>query len=740
MPDHSPPQKNPATPGEVRSLILSIGGMTCASCASRIERKLKGVPGVLEASVNFASQKAYVRADSRLQDFTRLQTEVEKAGYSALPYVPEYRVSQLYQEDRRSLGWRLILGGLLTLPFLAEHLLMLWKPSDHFLTPLLQLILAAPVYFLVGWPFHRQALKGLRHGEITMDTLVWLGSSAAFFSSLSFLAGRPGDIYFDASTLILFFIVLGRYLEVLAKRRANRALELLMNLKPKNAHVMKETTQVDLPVEMVGVGDNLCVRPGESIPVDGDVLEGKGHVDESLLTGESAPVEKRPGDPLFAGTLNGQGTLIMKSLAVGKKTALAQIVRLVEEAQGSKASVQKIADQVASVFVPFVVLLSVMTFLGWVALAGREFSVGFERAIAVLVIACPCALGLAVPIGLMAGIGVAARRSILIRRAEALERSRQVDLVVFDKTGTLTEGKPRLVDLLVMEGFQEEKLLRWGAAIEMGTNHPLASAILREAMVLDLILPKVENLLETPGAGVEGFVEGHQIVIGTKAYVESLEGVTTTPQIRANVEAYRQGGQTVSLMTVDQKVAAILVLEDPPRSDSKEVILQLKKLGVKVHLLTGDGEVVAKKVGERVGVDEVVAEMDPGGKVAYIKSLQAKGLKVAMVGDGYNDAAALAQADLGIALGTGADVAKEAGDMVLVQGGLLKVIEAIKIARGVFSVIQQNLFWAFAYNLVALPLAVFGQVPPALAAGAMALSSLTVVLNALRLYGKKFQG
>jgi P-type Cu+ transporter len=537
--------------------------------------------------------------------------------------------------------------------------------------------------------------------------------------------------------LILFFVTLGRYLEIFTKRRANRAMELLMNLRPKIAHVVKETHQVDVPVEVVGLGDTLSVRPGESIPVDGEVLEGKGRVDESLLTGESVPAEKRPGSKLYGGTLNGTTTLLMKARAVGKDTALARIIRLVEEAQGSKAPVQRTADKVAAIFVPVVLGLALLTAAGWVFLGHRPFVVGLEHAVAVLVIACPCALGLATPIALMAGIGLAAKRSILIRRAEVLEKSRQIDTMVFDKTGTLTEGRPRLVDIMVLDGFEEEKLLRWAAAVEMGTNHPLAAAILKEVMVLDLILPNAAKVVETPGAGLQGFVEGRQVAIGTKAFIESLEGVVPSQQVRANVEAYRQGGQTVSMMTVDGRIAAILVMEDPPRADSKEVIQDLKKLGMKVHLLTGDGEVVALKVGERVGVDVVKANMDPGGKLDYIRELQKQGLKVAMVGDGYNDAAALSAADLGIAMGSGTDVAKEAGDMVLIQGGLRKVIEAIKIARETLSIIRQNLFWAFAYNLVALPVAIFSDVPPSLAALAMSLSSVTVVLNALRLYGKR---
>ena len=732
-------QAEPSSPdGESpsRSVILSVEGMTCASCAARIEKKLKAVPDVKDAVVNFASQKAYVQLGPAFNDLTLLQVAVENAGYSSTPYIPQYRAAKMYESEQTRLGWRLVFSGLMALPFLAQHLFMLF--GSFFLSPLAQFLLAAPVFFLVGWPIHISALKGLRRGDATMDTLISLGTSAAFFGSLPGLAGYPVDLYFDASTLILFFVTLGRTLEIFTKRRANRAMELLMNLKPKVAHVIKETHQVDMPVEMVGRGDNLYIKPGESIPVDGEVIEGKGRVDESLLTGEALPVEKRPGNKLFAGTLNGTTTFLMKAQSVGKDTALARIIRLVEEAQGSKAPIQKTADRAASLFVPIVLVLSLGTLLGWKILAGQPWTDGLPHAIAVLVIACPCALGLATPIALMAGIGVAAKRSILIRRAEVLEKSQRVTAMVFDKTGTLTEGKPRLVDIMVLEGYQEEQLLRYAAAVEMGTNHPLAFAILKEVMVLDLILPTAERISETPGAGIQGFVEGHHVAVGTKAFIESQEGVFTTDKIRANVEAYRQGGQTVSLMALDKKIAAVLVMEDPPRANSREVIQELKKLGLKIHLLTGDGEVVAQKVGERVGVDFVKSGVSPEGKLDYIRALQSQGLKVAMVGDGYNDAAALMGADLGIALGTGTDVAKEAGDMVLMQGDLTKVIEAIKLSRATFSIIRQNLFWAFGYNLLALPLAIFTQVPPSLAALAMSLSSVTVVLNALRLYGKKF--
>ncbi len=716
--------------------ILSIEGMHCASCALRIEKQLKTVPGVQQAFVNLASQKAYVQTEDDHSDIHPLEEAVQQAGYSARLYQPYQYTRNAYQTHERRFGWRLLLGGVLALPLLAHHFLTGFEIFH--LSPWTQFFFAAPLYFIVGWPFHETTLKLLRKGQTSMDTLISLGSSVSFFASLPVLLGKSASLYFDATGLILFFVTLGRFLENRSKQRVSRALEKLINLNPRVAHVIKETHEVDLPVEMVGPGDHITVRPGEAFPVDGEVMEGKGRVDESLLTGESMPVEKRPGNHLFAGTLNGTSTLLMRAESVGEDTALARMIRLVEEAQGSKAPVQKMADQVAEIFVPFVLVLAILTVFGWIYWGGVGWAEALHHAVAVLVIACPCALGLATPIAVMAGVGVAAQKSILIRRAEVLEKTRQIDVIVFDKTGTLTEGKPRLMDVMIVEGFNEEQLLRYAGALEMGTNHPLASAIMREVMVLDLILPKAEKIVETPGAGIQGWVDGRPVAIGTKTYIEALEGVVASDQVRANVEAYRQGGQTVSLIAVNGKVAGIFGMEDALRAESKEVLTQLRGLGIKVHLLTGDGPVVAQRVADRVGADSVKAGATPEGKVEYVRELQAKGLKVAMVGDGYNDAPALMAADLGIAIGSGTDVAKEAGDIVLVQGDLAKVISAIQISRATFNIIRQNLFWAFSYNLLALPLAIFTQIPASLAAGAMALSSLMVVLNTLRLFGRRF--
>jgi Cu+-exporting ATPase len=733
-PSHASSSESEKPPHPV---ILSIEGMTCASCAARIERKLKATPGVREASVNFASQKAYVGVSPGFGDSQGLEKAIAAAGYGAKVYHPnrENRPSYFFREEERRLKKRLIVGAIFTFPFFANHVANLFGSFE--LPLFVQFASALPVYFVTGWGFHRSALARLRHGEVTMNTLVSLGSTVAFVASLPALAGAAVPVYFDAASLILFFVGLGRWLESITKRRAGNALELLMDLRPQFAHILKTSYQVDVPLEAVGPGDLLYVRPGEQIPVDGEVVEGKGWVDESLLTGESAPVEKRPGRPVYGGTLNGQTPLTLRVEQVGEESALGRLIQLVEEAQGSKAPIQVLADRAALVFVPTVLLIALATFTGWVLLAGAGWSRALQQAVSVLVIACPCALGLATPVALMAGVGIAARRGILIRRAEVLEKSEGLQALVFDKTGTLTEGRPRLVDLLVADGWSEEKVLRYAGALEKGVNHPLAAAVLREAMLLDLVLPATENVTEVPGAGVKGWVEGHQVAVGTKAFVESIEGVIPSPQVRANAEAYRQAGQTVSLMAIEGQVVGVFAMEDPVRLHAKEVVAELKKLGLQTHLLTGDGPVVAQRVAQRVGVDAFKASVSPGEKLDYVRKLQAEGKKVAMVGDGYNDAPALAAADLGIAMGSGTDVAKASSDIILLHGEMEKVVEALTLCRRTMRVIRQNLFWAFGYNLLALPLAVFAKVPPSAAALAMALSSLSVVLNALRLYAQK---
>ena len=706
--------------------------MTCASCAARVERSLLKVPGVQSAHVNFATHRAYVESDQ--ENVTSLVTAVEEAGYGVRePSGPPIRPSDHFHREQTRIGRSLLLALLFSAPFLVLHAggghpvhLPLW----------IQALLAAPVYFLSGWIFHRRALRNLRHLTADMDSLVSLGSTAAFFASLPAVWAGRGESFFEASTLIITFVLLGRWLEASVKRRTGSALEGLMDLQPRSAHVIKKSRQLDVPVSAVGPEDLLSVRPGEAFPVDGEVTEGRSLADESLLTGEPLPVEKKMGSKVYGGTLNGEGTLTVRAVAVGEHTVLSGIIHLVEEAQGTKAPIEHLADKASAVFVPSVLALAFFAFGGWMLWGGALWNEALTRAVAVLVVACPCALGLATPTALLVGTGIAARRGILIRRAEVLESAASLDAVVFDKTGTLTEGRPRLVDAYVTEGLTEEKALRFASALESNSNHPLAQALLKEMMVLRLTLPKSEAVNETPGGGLTGRVEGHEVAVGTKAFVESLLGEPPSEQVRAHAEAFRQGGMTISFLSLDKKMAAIFAMEDPVRADAASSVRGLKDLGLEVHLLTGDGPVVAERVARRVGADAFRAGALPADKLQYVRELKKKGMKVAVVGDGYNDAPALSEADLGIALGTGTDVAKEAGDMVLVKSDLSRVSEALRLSRDVLSVIRQNLWWAFGYNLVMVPLALFSPIPPALAALAMSLSSVTVVGNSLRLYWK----
>ncbi len=717
-----------------RSVVLDVEGMTCASCALRVRKSLAQVPGVLNAHVNFATHRAYVEIEAAT-DPKALEEAVRRAGYGGKMPEPgvRRRPSVVYDLERSRTGWRLVMALVLSTPFLVRHL----DFSHHGFLPLwAQALWATPIFFVGGWPFHERALRNLRRLDVNMDTLISLGSGVAYFASFPALLAGNGESFFDACALIITFILVGRWIEVSAKRKTGQAVERLMDLQPGTAHVIQETRQVDVPVEAVGPEDLLAVRPGESFPVDGEVVEGRSLADESLLTGESIPAEKTSGSRVYGGTLNGQGTLTIRASAVGEKTTLAGIIRMVEEAQGTKAPLEKMADRVSSIFVPTVLVVAALTWVGWMAWGNATWSEALVRAVAVLVVACPCALGLATPTALLVGTGIAARRGILLRRAEVLERAASLQVVVFDKTGTLTEGKPRLVDAYVAEDMTESKVLRYAGALEAHTNHPLAAALLKEVMVLHLPLPHAEEVHETPGGGLRGRVEGHEVVVGTKAFVEAVLEGAPTEQERAHAEAFRQGGQTIAYLGIEGKVAAIFAMEDPLRADASEAVGLLKKQGLKVHLLTGDGPVVAERVARRVGADHFVSNAAPGDKLSYVKDLQGKGFPVAVVGDGYNDAPALTQADLGVALGTGTDVARAAGDLVLLKPELAKVEEALRLSKDVLRTILQNLAWAFGYNVLMIPLAALSPLPPALAALAMSLSSVSVVGNSLRLYWK----
>ncbi|WP_188195961.1 heavy metal translocating P-type ATPase [Nonomuraea sp. SYSU D8015] len=722
---------------------LSIGGMTCASCANRIERKLNKMDGVT-ATVNYATEKAKVTFGEGV-DPQQLIAEVEKAGYTAaLPAPPktEAEAAEREPEDElQPLRQRLITSVVLAVPVIAMAMI---PPLQFTNWQWLSLVLAAPVVVYAGWPFHKAAWTNLRHGAATMDTLISIGTIAALGWSLWALffgtAGTPGmthpfaftiertdgsgNIYLEAAAGVTAFILAGRYFEARSKRRAGAALRALLELGAKDVELADGRR---VPVEQLKVGDRFVVRPGEKIATDGVVEEGTSAVDASMLTGESVPVEVRPGDGVTGATVNAGGRLIVRATRVGADTQLAQMAKLVEEAQTGKAAVQRLADRISGIFVPIVIALALGTLGFWLG-TGDGVGAAFTAAVAVLIIACPCALGLATPTALLVGTGRGARLGILIKGPEVLESTRKIDTVVLDKTGTVTEGKMTLVDVHVAEGESREEVLRLAGALEHASEHPIAQAIARAAGSD----ATVEDFANVEGLGVQGIVDGHAVLVGRPRLLEEWSQHLPADLERDLHEAQAKG-RTAVAVGWDGKARAVLVVADVVKPTSKEAIAQLRALGLTPVLLTGDNEVVAKTVAAEVGIDEVIAEVLPADKVDVVKGLQSEGRVVAMVGDGVNDAAALAQADLGLAMGTGTDAAIEASDLTLVRGDLRVAADAIRLSRRTLSTIKGNLFWAFAYNVAALPLAALGLLNPMIAGAAMAFSSVFVVSNSLRL-------
>ena len=716
---------------------LTISGMTCASCVARIERKLGRLEGVESASVNLATERASVAYDPNRVSPSQLIGAIEAAGYGAAPVMEDVAPGEDADEvRRRELGRRrrlLALGvalsaavlalamipGLMAFPTMASHNYLLAG-------------LALPVWAYVGRGFHRGALVNARHGAANMDTLISLGSSVAYLYSLGVtVAGSDQPVYFDTAALIVTLIYLGKYLEAAAKGRTGEAIARLAGLQPRTARVVRNGHERDIPMAQVVLGDTLLVRPGERMPADGVVLAGEGVVDESMLTGESLPVAKAPGDGVIGATINGTGLLRVQATAVGRDSVLAGIIRLVEQAQGSKAPVQRLADRISAVFVPVVLGLAALTFLGWL-LTGHGAGQALVPAIAVLVIACPCALGLATPTAIMVGTGRGASMGILIKGGESLERIRSLTAVALDKTGTVTEGRPRLTDVLPLAGLPAGEILRLAAGVERASEHPLGQALVRGAEERGLALPPTpDSFRSVTGGGVQGIVEGHAVVVGSRRLLAD-RGIDAAGA-EAALGALEAGGKTALLVAVDGALAGVVAVADTVKAGAPEAVAALRALGLEVALITGDNRRTAEAVARQAGIERVLAEVRPEEKAAEIARLQGEGRVVAMVGDGINDAPALARADVGIAMGTGTDVAMAAADITLVRGDLRSVPEAIALSRATMRIIRQNLFWAFFYNMILVPLAAFGLVDPIFAAAAMALSSVTVIGNSLRL-------
>ncbi len=735
--------------GQTEHVELPISGMTCASCAARIERKLNRLDGV-SASVNYATETATVEYDPRLALADDLAGAVEAAGYHATLPTPEREPDDDAHEDDATapLRQRLIISAALSLPVL----LMAMVPALQFSNwQWLSLTLASPVVVWGAWPFHKAAVQNARHGTATMDTLISVGVLAAWLWSLYALflgnAGMPGmrmpfelvpargagadAIYLEVASVVTTLILLGRYFEARAKRRAGAAIRALMELGAKDVAVLDEQgDETRIPLEQLRVGQRFVVRPGEKVATDGQVEDGVSAVDMSMLTGESVPVEVGPGSEVAGATVNAGGRLIVRATKVGADTALAHIARLVADAQTGKAPVQRLADRVAGVFVPVVIVLSLLTLVGWL-LAGESASFAFTAAVAVLIIACPCALGLATPTALMVGTGRGAQLGLLIKGPEVLESTRRVDTVVLDKTGTVTTGRMSLVEVVLADGVDRDEALRLVGAVEYASEHPIAQAIARAAAA-EADLPAVESFTNREGLGVEGMVDGHAVLVGRPALLADwamhLPSVLDTARRAAETR-----GQTAVAAGWDGEARAVLVVADTVKPTSVEAIAQLKALELRPVLLTGDNATTARAVAAEVGIDEVIAEVLPADKVTVVRRLQDEGRVVAMVGDGVNDGPALAQADLGLAIGTGTDVAIEASDLTLVSGDLRAAADAIRLSRATLRTIKQNLAWAFGYNLAALPLAALGLLGPLIAGAAMALSSVSVVTNALRL-------
>lgn len=719
---------------------LDIQGMTCAACANRIERGLNKMDGI-EANINLALEtgKVVIHNDMSAEDVIQ---KIQSLGYDAVVHQDEQEGTDYKQKEIKRKTTQLIVSIIFSLPLLwtmvahfsfTSHLYV----PELFMNPYVQWGLATVVQFGIGWQFYKGAYFALRNKSANMDVLIVLGTSAAYFYSVYVVLrneaaieqGQMLDLYFETSAVLITLILLGKVFEARAKGHSSDAIKKLLNLQPKTAFIEKDGELLEVPAKEVQVGDILVIRPGASIPVDGEVVSGSSAVDESMLTGESLPVDKTSGSNVFAATVNSNGTLRIKATNTGNKTVLSNIIKIVEEAQGSKAPIQRLADQISGIFVPIVIGIAILTFIITLWVVGTSFITALEHTIAVLVIACPCALGLATPTSIMAGSGRAAEMGVLFKTAEALEQTRTIDTIVFDKTGTITKGQPVVTNFYVNRSHDKEEVMQLIASAEKASEHPLAQAIVHY-VEKTMKVQAATDFQAISGHGIEATIEGKQVIVGNQRLLENRM-ITIH-----DIENFDEQGKTIMYGAINGQHVATIAVADEVKETSKQAMAELHALGIKTVMLTGDREAVAQAIAKEVGIDEVVSDVLPAGKANEIKRLQKDG-KVAMVGDGINDAPALATADIGIAMGTGTDVAIEAADITIMQGDLMRVVQAVKMSRATVRNIKQNLFWALAYNSIGIPIAAIGLLAPWVAGAAMAFSSVSVVLNALRLQRTK---
>ncbi|KIY21572.1 heavy metal translocating P-type ATPase [Mesobacillus subterraneus] len=725
----------------VDKMDLDVFGMTCAACSTRIEKVLNKMGGMKSATVNLATESATVEFNSAVLSVDQIIAKIQNLGYDAKEKVQREAKALQKEEEIHAKKRKLLLSILLSLPLL--YTMIGHSPWDTglpmpqlLMNPWFQLLLATPVQFWIGGQFYVGAYKSLKNKSANMDVLVALGTSAAYFYSLVEAIKTIGNpnymphLYFETSAVLITLILVGKLFEALAKGRTTEAISKLLNLQAKEATVIRDGEEIKIPIEDVKVNDTVLVKPGEKIPVDGKVVTGQSAVDEAMITGESIPVEKSAGDTLIGATINKNGTLTMTATKVGKDTALAGIIKVVEDAQGSKAPIQRVADQISGIFVPIVVAIALVTFLVWYFLiTPGDFASSLETAIAVLVIACPCALGLATPTSIMVGTGKGAENGILFKGGEHLETTHKINAIVLDKTGTITKGKPSVTDIEIFG--EKEKVLQYLVSAEKSSEHPLAEAIVEYGSVNQIDVVQVDEFSAIPGHGIQAVIMGEKVLVGTRKLMKQT-GVVFD-KYEDQLEKLETDGKTAMLIAIDHEVNGIVAVADTVKDTAKTAIEELKSMGIEVYMLTGDNKRTAHAIASQVGVDHVIAEVLPEEKANHVKELQLKGMKVAMVGDGINDAPALALADIGIAIGTGTDVAIEAADVTILGGELTLIPKAISLSKQTMRNIRQNLFWALAYNSAGIPIAALGLLAPWLAGAAMAFSSVSVVTNSLRL-------